>query len=270
MADYVLATKFYNEEDSLPGLISNIAEQNLRPKVFVFVDDGSVDSSADIAIETAKEKGLDHRLVSMPKKEKGNLDTLGRAWNKAQPLLKDLASEVKYFATTDVDTTFPKQYFQQIIRYLEDHPMVGAVSGQIDGSFIRSFPMFTGKVVKSEVIKYIDKYWDISIDSFLNIKALKLGFETRVLDNMLVQSPPSHLESGKGRYRSGRLAFYAGIGPIYAISKALMKLDTLYLRGYWSEFSRGNWRCEDKDVQDYYQNEFKRKLLSFSKRVFNI
>ncbi len=264
---YILATKFYNEREALPQLIANISLQTQKPKVFVFVDDGSIDDSANIAAETAEKFGMPYEVVSMPQKKKGNLDTLGRAWNKAQPLLKQLLFDCDFFATTDVDTRFPKDYFERMIRYLKKNPRVGAISGQIEGSFKRSFPMFTGKVVRAEVINYIDKYWDISIDSFLNIKALKLGYDVRVLDDMKVKSPPSHLESGKGRYRSGRLAYYAGVHPLYAISKATAKLDNEYMRGYWFEYFKGTWRCTDEDILKYYHEEFLRKIIRLVRRI---
>ena len=106
---------------------------------------------------------------------------------------------------SDVDTRFQHHYFQYMIDYLEDHPKIGVVAGQIAGFADRTFPMFTGKVVRSEVVKPIDRYWDISIDSFLNVKAITLGFDLAILSNMEVDSPPSHLQSKKGRYRSGRL-----------------------------------------------------------------
>ncbi len=263
----MLATKFYNEEEALPVFIRNIAQQTLRPSVILFVNDGSTDRSEVVAREIAEQYGLNFRIVSMPKKTKGNLDTLGRAWTKAQPVLKELAREYKYVATADVDTIFPKTYFEDMVKYLDSHPRIGVAAGQIEDGLQRSFPMFTGKVVRSEVILYIDKYWDISIDSFLNIKALKLGYELKILDMMKVKTPPSHLESGAGRFRSGRLAFYAGIGPLYATSKAITKNDMAYMRGYWYEFFRGSWRCEDEDVREFYGSLVQRNIRRLIKRL---
>ena len=262
-------TKFYNEQEQLPLLIDNIAQQTSKPKVFVFVDDGSIDNSKEVAIEAAKKHGLHYEIVQMNKKQKGNLDTLGRAWTKAQPLIKELSTQVPYVATADVDTRFPKFYFERMIDYLKRNPKVGVVAGQVAGSPRRTFPMFTGKVVRSDVIQFIDKYWDISIDSFLNVKALKLGYEIRVLDEMKVKSPPSHLPSKKGRYRAGRLAYYSGVALSYVMLKGILQFDAQYLRGYWSERRRGTWRSDDDDIQDYYGNLLKHRLLAFAKKIFH-
>jgi len=260
-------TKFYNEQEQLPLLIENIAQQTMKPKAFVFVDDGSTDNSHDVAVEAAKKHGLRYEIVQMKKKQKGNLDTLGRAWTKAQPLIKKLSMEVSYVATTDVDTRFPKFYFRQMIEYLENNPLVGVVAGQIAGTPERTFPMFTGKVVRAEVIQVIDKYWDISIDSFLNVKALNLGYNLKVLNEMKVKSPPSHLRSKEGRYRAGRLAYYAGIALSYVILKGVLQFDAQYLRGYWSEWTRGTWQSKDSDILDYYGNLLRNRLLTFVKQI---
>ena len=130
--------------------------------------------------------------------------------------------------------------------------------------------MFTGKVVRSEIIQKIDKYWDISVDSFINVKALIQGYEILVIDEMKVKSHESHLLTAKGRFRAGRLAYYSGIGILYAISKGLSKLDAEFLRGFWSEMSRGIWRCKDEEVLEYYRGEFKRKLMNKVRKILRL
>ncbi|MBY8998068.1 MAG: glycosyltransferase family 2 protein [Candidatus Thorarchaeota archaeon] len=266
MAEYIIATKFYNEENQLPCLIENIATQKVRPMIVVFLDDGSVDSSANIAMSEATKHGLDFQIVSMPAKKKGNLDTLGRIWTKAQPLLRDLSKNVEYIATIDVDTTVEPQYFGDMINYLETYPSIGVVAGQAQHEPKRTFPMFSGKVFRSTILKKIDKYWDISIDSFINVKALKMGYKLKILD-VPVNTPETHLRTSKGRFRSGRLAYYTGTSLFYVLAKGILKFDAQYLRGYWSEWTRGIWQSKDEDIREYYGNLFRLRLLSMVKRI---
>lgn len=47
MSEYFLVTKFYNEQQLLPRIASNVAQQTLRPSTFIFIDDGSIDGSSD-------------------------------------------------------------------------------------------------------------------------------------------------------------------------------------------------------------------------------
>lgn len=251
----------------MPLLIANIAEQSVKPGIIIFIDDGSNDDSAAVVQKEASKFNLSYKIVSMPVKAKGNLDTLGRAWTEAQPTIKEALSDIPYFATVDVDTRFQTNYFEFMLNFLDNHPKIGVVAGQVAGAPRRTFPMFTGKVVRSDVVRYINKYWDISIDSFLNIKALKLGYSLRILDNMLVESPMSHMQSKKGRYRAGRLAYYGGTNPLYAITKALSQIDTEFLRGYWFEFYKGTWRCDDEDILNYYRSEFTRKAIRMIKKT---
>lgn len=267
MSKYILVTKFYNERQLLPRIVNNVAKQTLRPVTFIFIDDGSIDGSSDIARAEALKHSLPYEIIAMPQKSRGNLDTLGRAWNTAQPLIRKLAESAQYVAMTDVDTIFPLDYFENMIDFMDTHPDIGVVAGQVTEEPKRSFPMFTGKVVRADIIKRIDHYWDISVDSFINIKALRFGYEVVIRDEIDVTSPPTHLLTAKGRFRAGRLAYYGGTGVSYAIAKGLLKRDAQFLRGYWFERRRNVWRCQDEDILEYYRSEFRRKLLSLVNRV---
>ena len=269
MVEYILATKFYNERKQLSGLVANIASQILRPKIVLFLDDGSMDSSAEVAVEEAKKHGLTSQVVSMPMKKKGNLDSLGKIWTKAQPLIRKLSKDVEYFATIDVDTTVEPSYFRDMIDYLAANPSIGVVAGQAKGEPKRTFPMFAGKVFRSSIIRAIDKYWDISIDSFINVKALKMGYKLKILD-VPVNTPETHLRTPIGRVRSGRIAYYAGTSIWYVLMKGILKFDSQYLRGFWSEWGRGTWRSTDSDIREYYGSEFKRRLLTFVRRALSL
>ncbi|MHA3962774.1 MAG: glycosyltransferase family A protein [Candidatus Thorarchaeota archaeon SMTZ1-45] len=269
MTEYILVTKFYNEQTQLPILIASVAAQIMRPKIVVFLDDGSTDASADIAMNEAKKHGLDFEVISMPKKKKGNLDTIGRIWTKAQPRLKQLSKDVEYFATIDVDTILAPFYFRYMTNYLEKNRSIGVVAGQAIHEPKRTFPMFTGKVFRSTIISRINKYWDISADSFINVKALKMGYKLKILD-IPVNTPPTHLQTSKGRYRSGRLAYYTGTSLLYVLAKGVMKIDSQYLRGYWSEWARGTWICTDSEIREYYGDEFKRRILSLARKALSL
>ncbi|MHA2022372.1 MAG: glycosyltransferase [Candidatus Thorarchaeota archaeon] len=270
MADYILITKFYNEHNRIPSLIENISNQSLRPRIFVFIDDGSIDNSAKVVAEEALKHGIKFEIVSMPPKTKGNLDTLGRAWNKAQPLLRTLLLDVAYAATTDVDTIFPATYFEHMIAYLERYPDVGVVVGQVKNQPKRTFPMFTGKVFRANIIRDIKQYWEVSADSFINVKALNKGYKLAILDNVTIESSQSHLHTWKGRLRQGRLAYYVGTSLSYVVLKGIAKRDPQYLRGYWLERSRRIWRCKDEEILAYYRNEFRRRLVGLVMRILHL
>jgi glycosyltransferase involved in cell wall biosynthesis len=262
--EYIVVCNFFNEEGSLPSFLKDLSKQTIQPYLIFLINDGSSDKSGVVAAETAEELDFPYCLAEFPPKAKGNLDTIGRTWTIVQKKIHELLSDVNFLAIADVDNTFPPDYFEKAIAYLKDNPKVGVVSGVHEGGSIRHIPMGGGKVARAEVIKSFDRYWDIAPDSFINVKALKLGFDLRVLQDIKVISPPSFMYTRKsGRFRNGRISYYAGTGPVYAILRGIVSKGSEYLRGYWQEWSRGRWRCDDQDILEYYESEFLRKIMQF-------
>jgi glycosyltransferase involved in cell wall biosynthesis len=260
--EYILVCNFFNEEASIPSFLENLAKQTVQPNLLFLINDGSSDTSGVVAAETARELGLSYCLADFPPKSRGNLDTIGRTWSLIQPKIHEFLHDVNFLAIADVDNTFPPTYFAKAIEFMKNNPVVGVVSGLHEGGSARHIPMGGGKFTRAEIIKSFDRYWDIAPDSFINIKALSLGFELQVLHEIKVISPPSFMHTRKkGRFRNGRISYYAGTGPIYAILRAILSKGSEYLRGYWQEWAIGKWRCDDPDIRDYYASELRRKLM---------
>ena len=269
---YILVTNIYNEEKLVPNIIDTIAKQSLLPKQWVWIDDGSTDNGLDLAVQLAKEKNLKILPFRLPRKQKGNLDTIGRAWNRVHLYIrKNLSAD--FLAISDVDSSFSSSYFNDVVAYMNSNPRVGVVSGQIKGEESRSMkvPMNVGKVVRWDVIQSIEKYWDLAPDSYLNIKAMSLGYEAKVLD-IFVDSRPSTIYSKKGRFRHGRLLYYARKSSILIFLESLrfaLRRDngSSFLRGYWQEWSKGSWKCNEDFIRYHYS--FQRFLHSFVSRIIS-
>jgi glycosyltransferase involved in cell wall biosynthesis len=261
MSEYLLVCNFYNEELMIPTFLEGIARQTKKPWLTVLINDGSTDLSAKIAARMANKLNISYALIQFPEKKKGNLDTLGVTWTKVQPVIKAWLEDAQYLAVADVDNKFQDDYFERGIEYLERNPKVGVISGIHSGGAVRTMPMGGGKITRAEVIRNIDKYWNIAVDSFINIKALAMGYDIDIVDSLVVKSPPSHLDSWGGRVRQGRLSYYAGAKMHYVILRGLFIKGSNYLRGYWQEWSRGTWRTDDPDALEYYGTEFTRKIM---------
>jgi glycosyltransferase involved in cell wall biosynthesis len=267
---YILVTNIYNEEARVKQLVENITNQTLKPLYWVWIDDGSSDNGLAIAEKETSRHGMRIIKFKLPAKKRGNLDTIGRAWNKAhQYIISNL--KANYMSIIDVDTEFPEFFFKDMIMYMEENPDVGVVSGKIKGDEFDSMkvPMGLGKIVRWDVLLSFSKYWDLAPDSFLNIKALSLGYRIVVRD-MYLHSAPMTIYSSTGRYRYGRRAYYVGRTLIMVIFEGIRfaihrENGSQYMRGYWSEWSRGHWRCEDPDVLHFYS--FKGLLRSFLKSL---
>lgn len=257
MTEYILVTNYWNEHGNLRPLIEHIAEQTIRPVEWLFIDDGTpmslaVDCNSEIMEACAKFDISAHYIYNPPSKERGDKLTIGRAWNKALPFIKE--AKANYLAVTDIDARFPREYFAAMMVYLNTHPHVGVAAGHINGERrYDHMPMGVGKVVRWRIIEQIEEFWDLASDTFFNIKSMALGFINKSLDIMV--------ESGKTTPRMGhdiahRLQ-YCGNSWLTAFFKALRLRDSKVLT-HFLRLRRRAHQCEDPDVRYYYS---KRRIL---------
>ena len=265
MSEYILLTKFWNEVDRIPGIVENVAQQTKQPLRWLLIDDGSTDSSGDLFFELAKKVGINPLISKLPEKTKGNLDTLGRAYSFAFKEHKDELSKLKpgYLGLMDVDTRFPSNYFEHMTTVMDSDKKLGCTNAQIKGERGGSnWPRGSGKVTRWIVIESFDEFWDLDADSFLNIKATRMGLKLRVLDDLSIEAEASQIMSRKGQFRLGRVNYYEQKHPLLVLQTALIRLKnrrfgTDYLRGYMQEFSKGTWICSDMDIRYFYSLEYR-------------
>ena len=162
IGDFILITSFWNESSNMKDFIAHTALQTPRPKCWLLIDDGSTDDSAELATRECENQGIPFLLYSMPKKLKGNFETIGHAYTRA---LNKYADEIKNLDVTfimklDADTRLQPKYLETIVGMMEKYPKIGALSGQIRGERVRAKgPMGTAKAVRWSVAKRIKKYW---------------------------------------------------------------------------------------------------------------
>lgn len=260
MSHYVLLTKFWNEAPKIPSVVETVANQDERPLLWLLLDDGSTDGSLHLFVDCCKSRGIPWIYVRMRQKYVGNIDTLGfvyqKTFDKWKATLDDLG--FSYLAMLDVDSMLPPDYFSTLTDLLEEYPRIGAIAGQVHGERRTSSPQGSGKLVRWEIVKSINKYWDLDADSFFNIKANAAGYWTAIVDNLNVYAEPSLFYGRKGSFRFGRRMFYVRRSPVIMFLLFLRgilrrRLDFLdQVRGYVFEASRNNWECKDPDVRRFY------------------
>lgn len=269
---YVLLTKFWNEIDRIPDVVTTVSNQNVRPILWLLLDDGSTDGSLQLFQELCVKNAIKTLSVQMPEKKIGNIDTLGIVYQLVFDTWKEKIDsfDPSYLAMLDVDSLVPVDYFKNMIHMLEKYPKIGAIAGQVRGEKRIAMPQGSGKVVRWSVVKNIDRYWDLDADSFYNIKSVASGFWTTIVDNVHVDAAPSLFvaDRKKGAFRYGRRMFYVGRSPVIILFLLLRgilrrRMDFMYqVNGYVYEAIRNNWRCTDKDVQYRYglRNYIARKI----------
>lgn len=256
----LLVTNLWNEENMINEIIKNISKQTLKPSLWVCIDDGSSDRSSETIIKEMSRTGIEMKLFQSPVKSKGNMDTIGVAYNRVMPLLHHL--DFDYMSIIDVDNKFPDNYFEYMCNYLDNNPGLGAISGQVRGEpkRKRTQPMGGGKVIRWSIVQSIEKYWCLAPDSFLNLMTREQGYEARSLD-ILIDAEPTSIFTRKGRFNYGRRMYYVGRPvPIILTQAIALKITRShggsFLQGYCQEWQKGTWNCDIPEVRRVYSDEF--------------
>jgi len=258
-----MVTNVWNERGDIERAFKRMSRQTKKPLIWLWIDDGSNDGTAE-EIERVSRlyPDLTVWIESMPPKSKGNINTIGRAYSRFMPgfIERLKGRRVDYFTIQDVDNRPCPNYFARIL-YLMDHDMaVGASSGTPvgeEGMRESGMPMGGCKVTRWKIISRIQKYWDLSPDTYVNINALKMGYKLRIWRVPVLLDRPTTAITSKGVFQQGRLNYYVGRPFLGVLVRAIWRAvlgrhGTELLRGYMSERAKGNWRCTDPIVTEFY------------------
>lgn len=262
-SDFLLITNIWNEHDNIRKTFRRVSTQNKKPKVWLWIDDGSTDGSGDVIKECASLlPDVEIWIETMPSKPKGNLDTIGRAYDRILPQLRDRVNQVgvSYIGVMDIDNDPCPNYFARLLWLLDRHPRIGAAAGIPLGEVGKrhvGLPMGAGKVVRWSIVRRIDRYWDLAPDTLFNIKALSFGY---VVKTFPIPMRLDRLTKGftkNGAFRQGRLSYYVGRPFWGVLFRSLRRLlisqyGTEMLKGYFYEWRRGTWRFDDPDTTRFY------------------
>jgi biofilm PGA synthesis N-glycosyltransferase PgaC len=262
-AEYVHVTNVWNGREYIEPAFRRLARQTKLPRVWLWIDDGSVDGTSEEILRVAKMyPQFEVWLEKMPPKHKGNLNTIGRAYTAIMPRVIDKLDSlgIKYFTIQDVDTEPCPNYFARVIYLMDKDPTIGACSGTAIGEEAATeagMPMGGLKVVRWNIVREIRKYWDLSPDTFLNIQALKQGYRLKIWKIPVMQDKPSFGSTEKGMFYQGQLNYFIGRSFLGVLLRALRRAilrryGTAMLSGYLFERARGTWRCDDSDVTSFY------------------
>ncbi len=260
---YLLITNIWNERNNIPKAFHRVSAQSKKPKIWLWIDDGSTDGSADIIRECASLiPDVDIWIEPMPPKMKGNLDTIGRAYDRTLPRLRDRIEKtgISYVGIMDLDNDPCPNYNARLLSLMEKDPGLGAVAGIPLGEVGKrrvGLPMGGGKFVRWSIVRKIDKYWDIAPDTLFNIKAISFDYSVKTFQVPMNIDRLTRAFSKTGVFRQGRLSYYVG-RPFWAVlirsirRFILRQFGTQMLKGYFYERKRGTWRFNDSDVERFY------------------
>jgi glycosyltransferase involved in cell wall biosynthesis len=274
---YILITPAKNEEEALPDVINSVLSQEIKPILWLIVDDGSTDNTPHILDKLKKEcKWV--KTIKLPSRSRDITHHYSyvckQGFEHAINYCKENNILYEYIGLLDADTELEENYFAKLIDEFIKNPKLGIASGgiyynidsklQLLGTF-ENLPAGTGRMWTKECFQKTGGYLvEPSPDSISNVKAMIHGWDTRKFKNIVaIQKRFTSSAEGlwKGYKMNGYMAYYLNKHPllillnsVYYTTKHPHYIGTSYLYGYLVSLFSDAKQINDKDIKNYYWN----------------
>lgn len=285
---YVLISPCRNEAAYMRRTLDSVIAQSVKPTLWVIVDDGSTDGTADILRDYANAHAW-IRIVSNP--DRGHR-AVGPGVIEAfyAGLAQVTLTEFDYLCKLDLDLDLPAGYFEGLIQRMEADPRLGSTSGK--PYFRDSHGRWISEKCGDEMSVGMTKFYRVAcfqaIGGFVRAvmwdaidchKSRQLGWRSRSWDDPALRF--EHLRamgsSSKsifhGRMRHGAGQYFMGSDPVYFSATALYRmlhppyvtggLATLW--GYVLAALRRQQQHDDEALRRYIRT-YQRRALFVGKR----
>ena len=273
----MLATPARNEREGLPALLDTVDAQQLKPLVWVIVDDGSDDGSRQW-LEGVRARYPFLEVLDAPEAADEYLGAhIARIkrWGLEQALARARARgcEPACAGVLDADVLLPPEHYATLVTRMAQVPELGVASSvlvarQGDAHFVEPFqradlPRGPTQFFRVECLEKMGGLppWP-SFDSIANVKARSLGYRTELLrDLVAVQSRETATRYGHaaGYARKGRYAWFLGLHPLLVAARTAAysarqphHAGYHFLKGYLSSAVARAPRCPDPVVRAHY------------------
>lgn len=282
---YALITPCRNEAEFMRRTLDSVVAQELRPALWLIVDDGSTDATARILADYAKLHGW-IRVVTKP--DRGRRAVGPGVVEAFYYGLEQIELEAyDYICKLDLDLDLPLGYFSGLISRMEANPRIGSCSGK---PFFRSASgdevdevcgdeMSVGmtKFYRTRCFQEIGGFvpevmWD-AIDCH---KARQLGWIACSWPDAELRfehlRPMGSSQNGilTGRFRHGFGQYYMGSDPLFFTASCLFRMvHRPYLIGglasWWGYMS--SWA---KGLPQHGDDELKAFIRAYQRRALRV
>ncbi|HWA29274.1 MAG TPA: glycosyltransferase family A protein [Lacunisphaera sp.] len=274
---YVLITPARNEGAFLPGVVDSILKQTVRPARWIIISDGSTDNTDQVAAAAAQQ----HSFIRLIRVEAGPTRSFGskaKAFQKGCDAVQDVPFD--FIGNLDADITLERDYYERMIREMEQNPKLGVASGACWDKTPEGFRKITisenhavGAVqfFRRACFEAVGGYRPMTVggvDSLAVLTARMHGWHTRVfMDVPLYHHKP--VDSAGGRtairiaYRAGMTEYHIGSHPLFALAKAMRRwrerpfpaAPFIRLYGYFRLYLSGAKRDAPDELVAYLKTE---------------
>lgn len=273
----MLTTPARNEREGLPALLETVAAQSEPPLLWLVVDDGSDDGSREL-LEAARARHPYLEVASSPEVADEYLGAHVariKRWGLEQAIVRSRARghDPAYAGVLDADVLLPGEHYSVLAGLMQRTPTLGVASSVLvaregERSFVEPFqradlPRGPTQFFRIECLTRMGGLppWP-SFDSIANVKARALGYETRLVSDLVaIQSRETASRYGHaaGYARKGRYAWFLGLHPILVAARTAAysarqphHAGYHFLKGYLSSAAARAPRCPDPVVREHY------------------
>lgn len=125
---YLLVSPCRNEADYMRLTLDSVVLQTIQPDLWVIVDDGSTDSTAQILAEYAAKHSFIHIITRADRGHRsvgpGVIEAFYYGYDQVD------VNQFDYICKFDLDLDLPSRYFEILIQRMEGNPRIGTCSGK--------------------------------------------------------------------------------------------------------------------------------------------
>lgn len=236
---YALMTAAYNEAAHIEKTILSVLAQNLRPKRWIIVSDGSTDGTDEIVRRYALQHDFIH-YMRMSRAPGHSFRTKVVALQAGQKHLFEVPFE--FIGNLDADITLAPTYFEDLIERFCQNPKLGIAGGfvceEVDGEFKGRPSNRTHSVAHAaqlarrgcyeaiggyQVLEYGGEDWHAQVSA--NLK----GWETEAFPDLPIYH---HRHTGTGgnllrsSFQLGKLDYSFGSDPLFEAIKCALRVPS--------------------------------------------
>lgn len=232
---YVIVTPVRDEEEHIEGTIQAVAEQTVRPRQWVIVDDGSTDSTGQILDRYAKQfawiRVLHRTNRGFRKSGAGVVEAFYEGYGAMQ------AGDWDFLVKLDGDLSFEREYFEKCFEHFRSDPKLGIGGGEIyydhAGSLkLEANPRFhvrgATKIYRKACWEAIGGLREVpGWDTIDEIKANMQGWTSYSFrDLQLMHHRPTGQADGlwSNRVKHGLACYASGYHPLFVAASCVLRL----------------------------------------------
>lgn len=285
--NYILVTPVKNEEKSLYNLIESVVSQSIKPVLWVIVDDGSTDETANII----KEAELKYDWINIIQLDESirNLgihyaDVCRTGFDFGVRYCKINNIQYEYIGLLDADMVLCTDYFNKLIKKFENNSKLCIASGgiyHIDNKFNEiwekgwdDLPRGGARIWRRKCFEETGGYLlTHSADAVSNIKAQLMGWETKQFKEIkAIQSRMTSSAEGfwKGYEMRGFYSYYVNTNSLLVMLKGINYLfkkpyyiGIAYFCGYIKSLIRREKQIDDEEIRHYYKYMRPKELVDY-------